>query len=209
MATAISQASNMPSRPTFSCIRCADRKVKCDRQNPCSACVKHNAECVFNLSQPPRKRRKGVKEQILTERLKQYEMLLQEQGIDTNKLQRPSRGTGPSTQMTWMSGSSTVAPTEEHAHGAIDTLATPKESQAQMPTPSSIDSDPGQTFHVTQVVQNQGRSTLVDNSLWTKLAEEVSDNSILLSSIARCAVITNRSFSTTTRKRLCELPLMM
>jgi hypothetical protein len=89
MATAASPSSNFPSRPTYSCIRCADRKVKCNRERPCSACVKHNVDCVFNTSQPPRKRHKRVIDQVLTDRLRHYEALLQEHGIDPRKLHVP------------------------------------------------------------------------------------------------------------------------
>lgn len=73
-------------RPTFACIRCADRKVKCDRQSPCSNCVKHNIECLYNPSHPTRKRQKRVKDQILTDRLQYYEALLKDKGIDPTKL---------------------------------------------------------------------------------------------------------------------------
>jgi hypothetical protein len=74
------------SRPTFACIRCAERKVKCDRQRPCSTCTKHNADCVFNATKSPRKKHKRVKVQVLADRLHQYEALLQKHGIDQNEL---------------------------------------------------------------------------------------------------------------------------
>lgn len=86
MNNSASPSSSIPSRLTYSCIRCANRKVKCNRQRPCSACVKHSVECVFNPSPPSRKRQRRVKDQVLTDRLRQYEVLLQEQGIDPSKL---------------------------------------------------------------------------------------------------------------------------
>ena len=75
-------------RPTHSCNRCAARKVKCDRQNPCSACINHNVDCVFTPPPPPGKRHKRPKDknQILVDRLKHYEALLQEHGIDPDKV---------------------------------------------------------------------------------------------------------------------------
>jgi hypothetical protein len=48
--------------------------------------VKHNVECVFTRSQRPQQKRKRVKEQALTDRLKQYEAVLQAQGIDPAEL---------------------------------------------------------------------------------------------------------------------------
>jgi hypothetical protein len=82
----MSSTVNAPSRITFACIRCAERKVKCDRQRPCSACTKHNAECVFNAAKPTRKRQRRVKVQALADRLNQYEALLREHRIDTKQL---------------------------------------------------------------------------------------------------------------------------
>ena len=136
-------APTTSSRPTYSCVRCAERKVKCDRQKPCSACVKHNVDCVFNTSQPPRKRHKRV--QILTDRLKHYEALLQEQGINANQLSdTPSSGQDRVSQNT--------AP-------AVMT-------EVQLQTPSSIDSESTTQYparyHKSQVVHGQGRSKFVE-----------------------------------------------
>ena len=141
MATTGPLSTSMPSRPTYSCIRCADRKVKCDRQRPCSACVKHKVDCVFNPWQPPRKRHKHVKDQILTDRLKHYEGLLREQGIDPSKLP----GTPDS---------------EPHRRSSHPAAAVPKDVQFQ--TPSSIESEPNQYVNKTQVVHGQGRTQFVD-----------------------------------------------
>lgn len=142
MATAASTSSSTPCRPTSSCIRCADRKVKCDRQIPCSACVKHNVDCVFNPSQPPRKRPKRVKYQILIDRLRHYEGLLQGQGIDPSK---PPDNPGS-------------APRRRSSHTRA---VVPKEFPLQ--TPSSPESKPSRgIINKTQVVHGQGRSKFVD-----------------------------------------------
>jgi hypothetical protein len=82
MTTPGSASSSLSSRSSYACTRCADRKVKCDRQKPCSACVKHNAHCNFNPIQPSRPRHKRVKVKALTDRLRHYEALLQERGIE-------------------------------------------------------------------------------------------------------------------------------
>ena len=122
MAATASPSTNIPSRTTFACIRCAERKVKCDRQKPsCSACTKHKAECIFNTSKPPRKRHKRVKVQFLADRLNQYEALLQEHGIDTSKLSG-SIGSGLPSRSSHI------------------TVADQKDVQLQ--TPSSLESEP-------------------------------------------------------------------
>jgi hypothetical protein len=84
-------ALSVPSRPTFACIRCSERKVKCDRQRPCRACVDHKVDCIIQPPRPPQKRHRYGKEQmqLLNDRLKYYESLLQEQGIDPRTLPDP------------------------------------------------------------------------------------------------------------------------
>lgn len=149
MATAIAAptpSSGLSSRPTHSCVRCADRKVKCDRQRPCAACVKHNADCVFVPLRPPRKRHRRV--EILTDRLKHYESLLQEQGIDTSRLPDPLQ----------------VKSRRRSGHAIA---ASPEETQLQ--TPASILSEPSQSIHKIQVVGGQGRSKFVEKSVFPHL----------------------------------------
>ena len=153
-ATSTTEHLSAPNRPTFACIRCADRKVKCDRQRPCSACVKHNVECVFNPVPPPKKRQKRVNTQILASRLKYYEALLQEKGVDPGKLPDP-----PHLEQH-------QKPSPTRPDGSND---------AQLQTPSSLDSPPNLAINKTQVVHGQGRSQFVDNSLWTRVVEEVSN----------------------------------
>ncbi|KAL8953628.1 MAG: hypothetical protein Q9222_000514 [Ikaeria aurantiellina] len=161
MATGASVTSRKSSRPTYSCIRCADRKVKCDRQRPCGACVRHHVDCVFTSSQPHRRERRRVKDQILSDRLKHYEALLQEQGIDPGKL--------PLTP-------ESEAPVEtSSATGDV-----PQAFQAH--TPSSIDSEPTRSITKTQVVHGQGRSGYVENSLWSRVVEEYQDPEDVLES---------------------------
>ncbi|PYH47846.1 Zn(II)2Cys6 transcription factor [Aspergillus saccharolyticus JOP 1030-1] len=43
---------------TPSCVVCNRRKVKCDRQNPCSACTKNGVECIYRAHLPPRRRKR-------------------------------------------------------------------------------------------------------------------------------------------------------
>ena len=143
MATAAppSTSLNVPNRPTYSCIRCADRKVKCDRQRPCSNCIKRNVDCVFHPSPPPRKKHKRVKEQILNDRLKHYEALLQEKGIDPSKVpDTPNLEPGQRLNQ--------PAPVVPEA--------------VQVQTPSSIESDSNHSINKPQIVQGQGRSKFVD-----------------------------------------------
>ena len=132
--------SRMPGRPTYSCIRCADRKVKCDRRNPCSACVRHNADCVFDLSQPPRKKNKHVRDQHLAERLQRYEALLEEHGID------------PDCQAL-----DSLNPGFRRNHSSA-----PAQGESEPKTRDSNEPEPGDHVNKTQVVHGQGRSQILE-----------------------------------------------
>ncbi|KAI4184190.1 MAG: hypothetical protein LQ346_006146 [Caloplaca aetnensis] len=46
---------------TYSCMSCAARKQRCDRQTPCSACKAQKVDCVYNASTTPTKRAARVK----------------------------------------------------------------------------------------------------------------------------------------------------
>ena len=74
-----------------SCVRCYERKVKCDRQKPtCSVCVRSNADCVFCV--PPRRRTKRTQEDLLIARLKRYEDLLRSKGIEPQSINNADEG---------------------------------------------------------------------------------------------------------------------
>lgn len=64
----------------FSCLTCRQRKVKCDRRNPCSHCVKAATQCSFIA--PVRGKRKSTKppKEGLHSKLKRYEDMLKAYG---------------------------------------------------------------------------------------------------------------------------------
>ncbi|KAJ5105093.1 hypothetical protein NUU61_002440 [Penicillium alfredii] len=65
-----------------SCVRCQQRKVRCDQQKPCSNCVRARIECRIVPPQPTRKRKKKLHEQELIEQLqKKKEALMTKHGV--------------------------------------------------------------------------------------------------------------------------------
>ena len=63
--TKISDSSGKGDRAqkAFSCLRCFERKVKCDKTHPCANCVKSNVDCHFRIpSAPRRKKKRGTEE---------------------------------------------------------------------------------------------------------------------------------------------------
>ncbi|KAF4342473.1 transcription factor [Fusarium beomiforme] len=65
----------------YACSICARRKVKCDRQHPCSNCQKGQAECTYEAPLPPKPRKRAADEDLLA-RLAQYEQLMKKNGVD-------------------------------------------------------------------------------------------------------------------------------
>ncbi|CAG7926953.1 unnamed protein product [Penicillium olsonii] len=66
------RATDSPSKQLtpFSCVVCHKRKVKCDRQEPCSNCAKANVECVYRAPPPRRKRGLDANGSLSQERAK-------------------------------------------------------------------------------------------------------------------------------------------
>lgn len=53
------------SSKSYSCVICYQRKVKCDRQDPCSNCAKSRAECIYRPPPPPRRRKRSRGNEIV------------------------------------------------------------------------------------------------------------------------------------------------
>ncbi|KAI3328967.1 hypothetical protein HD806DRAFT_530373 [Xylariaceae sp. AK1471] len=69
-----------------SCVLCQQRKVRCDKKKPCSNCVKAGQNCLVVPPQPPRRRKKRIPERDLVDRLRKYEALMSQHGIEFESL---------------------------------------------------------------------------------------------------------------------------
>lgn len=87
----------MKQSKAFSCIRCFERKVKCDKNHPCSGCVRAKVECVLRIPAAPRRRQKTIADEDTLARLKHYEDLLRENNIDFETSHKTSLMTNPSS----------------------------------------------------------------------------------------------------------------
>jgi hypothetical protein len=147
----------------FSCIRCFERKVKCDKQSPCSNCVKARIECVFRVPPVARRRKKRTNEEILLARLRKCEELLKSKGIDVDGQDK----LGPSTS-------------------AAATLESPPVSQQVSPdTRDAARLAEDQIFAAPEIrksgrlIVDQGKSLFVENNLWASLSDEVNATALL------------------------------
>lgn len=65
---------------SYSCLTCRQRKVKCDRHNPCSNCVKMAQQCSFIPPVRAKRKRTQAPKEGLHAKLRRYEELLKSYG---------------------------------------------------------------------------------------------------------------------------------
>ena len=158
-------ARNVSSRPVkiFSCLRCYNRRVKCDKEQPCGGCLKSNAECVFRERPPPRRRKARTQEEALLERLKRYEVLLDQSGIDPN---------------------STI---KDPQHGAPKIATTPSNASAteasEHQSPSST-SGPERAYTESKLLYEQSRSKFVDKYVILIRRRDTADDTEVICGLA-------------------------
>ena len=83
--TPTAEDNGSPSKG-HACVLCQQRKVKCDRSIPCSACTKSRVECVYRDPAPPRRRKRRTPEDLLIAKVKRYEELLKNAGVRVDKV---------------------------------------------------------------------------------------------------------------------------
>jgi hypothetical protein len=138
MNSTTTSLSTGPPQAPFACVRCSERKVKCDKQSPCTTCVRHKIQCIYRAPKPSRRRRAREKEALVDERLKHYETLLQENGIDP------------------------------HQVGSISAIKAPqpvnhqREPDSLWPAPNISVSEYRATYFKPQLLQGQSGAKLVD-----------------------------------------------
>ena len=128
------------TKPTIACIRCSEQKVRCDKRNPCDACVRHNVQCIFPPPKLSRRKRKSMRDDLVDERLKRYEALLEEKGIDPNQ----------------------VTGTPEPEHHRKSGRSEVSETVWPLPPPASTISGPQATIFQPRLLHGQRGTKLVD-----------------------------------------------
>jgi hypothetical protein len=68
------------------CVLCQQRKIKCNKKNPCSNCLKYHVDCIPASSLKTRPRKKRFPEAELLARLRRYETALQSYGANLDDL---------------------------------------------------------------------------------------------------------------------------
>lgn len=138
-----------PTRPPYphirSCLSCRHRKVKCDRQLPCSNCQRAGSECIFPPG-PGRapKRPRAARDPHLLERLWKLERIVRRLGAGEDSEDENSEG-------------NTIADSEADAKNAGDSM-----------------SDPSIHKELGRLLIDDSRSCYVGNRFWASLGDEVS-----------------------------------
>ncbi|KAH6666186.1 putative C6 transcription factor [Halenospora varia] len=83
-----------PSKPrrVLACVRCQQRKVKCDRRFPCANCTTLREKCIPATLTPRGPRRRRFPERELLDRLRKYEELLRQNNIAFEPLHKETGG---------------------------------------------------------------------------------------------------------------------
>lgn len=141
----------------FSCRRCFERKVRCDKLSPCSNCAKSNAECVFRVPPPPRRGRRRSPDAALLARLKQYEELLKRNNIDIEDAQSPATS----------STTSALSPSSASQQGNFRSTDRSYDLNKHPAFLQYQDSQAG------QLLVDRGKSRFIENTLWVRASSEV------------------------------------
>ncbi|KAH7165659.1 fungal-specific transcription factor domain-containing protein [Dactylonectria macrodidyma] len=146
MSTNTTPGSHKGSR-ILACVLCQHRKIKCDRNTPCSNCIKANVTCTPSIPAPARKRRRP--NQDLQERLARCEELLKQY----------ADGTVPS-------------PTLQHAQLPQSRDRDGSQSEVSASTPTGCDSQP-RWKPAGKMVKDDGGVRFMDSYLWASIHEEL------------------------------------
>jgi hypothetical protein len=134
----------------FSCMLCAQRKVKCDKQpGGCANCTKARVSCVYKAPLPPRRKKRGMVNVDVAVKLRIYEEALRKAGIDPEDLIRQETNQCTNRRIT------------------IGDISGNETSE----TPNGTSS----TAEIGVLITEEGKSRYLENGIWTRLRSEFRD----------------------------------
>ncbi|KAI1406850.1 C6 transcription factor [Hypoxylon sp. FL1857] len=132
----------------YSCLICRQRKVKCDRRNPCSNCLKAEKHCSFIPPVRGKRKRTKPRREGLHARLKRYEDLLKSYGAN-------------------------VEPSEELDDSESETASQP---DVEMEDAESRSESRVSLFGLEEakpkLITKEGTSRYFESALWSNLGDE-------------------------------------
>ncbi|KAJ5538102.1 hypothetical protein N7494_007581 [Penicillium frequentans] len=86
--------ASLPHSPKpYSCVVCHNRKVKCDRKEPCSNCAKANVECLYRP--PPRPRRRKRERDASENASQERDKSLRQMSPEPSRVDQPVKRSSP------------------------------------------------------------------------------------------------------------------
>ncbi|EFR05469.1 fungal specific transcription factor domain-containing protein [Nannizzia gypsea CBS 118893] len=142
-----------PQLKPYACVLCQQRKVKCDRQSPCSGCRRYEINCIYRPPPAPKRRKRRSPEETLLARLRKYEELLVGLGVDVNNIDENKPDNHPAASETPAGSGSKAEP----------------------------DSEQGELKNqFSRMIIGDGKTQLLENSLWVNLSSEIGDPDTIL-----------------------------
>ncbi|KAI0974622.1 hypothetical protein F4678DRAFT_458582 [Xylaria arbuscula] len=155
-ATTVNSQSAQSAQPAHlrSCVLCRQRKVKCDRRQPCSNCIRAGSNCVHppGPGRAAKRPRQAVDTKVL-DRLSQLETTirrLQQQAKD-REVDPHKTSTSPSDH------APSIAPQPQESRSPVDDAAQETEAGAKL----------------GRLVVEESQSRYVSNVMWADLTEEI------------------------------------
>ena len=176
-ASARTSSAHAPAPKLRSCIACRTRKVRCDRQSPCSRCRRANIACVSqSTNRPPRWARRlehltnnaaasnapAPQDAVpdvgkVMDRLRSLECLIKELSGQLEQAHAEARSVGGGSTGANSPGSSSQHRDAEHQKNKLSTTNT-----------SSVQKQFGRL-----VLQDASRSRYVSSGFWSRVSDEV------------------------------------
>lgn len=174
MADTTRVAGSVATGPQLrTCALCRQRKVKCDRNQPCSNCVRAGCECIYptGRGRAPKRSRRAVDTQLV-DKLARLETIIQRLASENaSNLGEGAVSANPRAEKTpGASGSppdSKPGSTQETPMTQHDTTALEEALATSAPTACSITSQFG------RLMIDKKKSYYVSNPLWATMAQEV------------------------------------
>ena len=157
-----------PALNPRSCVICRRRKVRCNKQYPCSNCAKAKVQCVFPAPERAKRRPRKPPDSEMLVRLRRLEGVIQGMGMSVEDELAASNGEGPPTGP---GGDASQMPQGGPQSSAM------REAMSQIQAPQSPDASSNGDLNndFSRLVVNEGRSRYVNNRFWATLGNEVGE----------------------------------
>jgi hypothetical protein len=148
----------------LACIFCQQRKVKCDRQNPCASCTKARVTCTYRTRRAPRRHQSRATEVSLRARLGRLEELLKtavarNEELETDQLEDDDTSQPPVNEPTALANALNKSLSLQEWMTKLESAKEPQTSPAKS---SRWDVGP---FTQGQMFAEQGKSRYIEKQV--------------------------------------------